>query len=229
MHAQAVAWGVQDRIIGPTGASGAGSGRGHPRALTWPERTTHVDMIAESLGQPSLYLLAEDRRSAKARYSNETFFIDECRFGLGVFANRDLRPGEAILVFSGPIIDFAETKRRGSWECMPLQIGDNQYFDTRPPGIFVNHSCAPNAGIRNDRELVALRPIGKGEEIFFDYSTTMEEQSFTMRCSCGAPGCRGIVADFSTLPPVVQAHYIAQGIVMSFILHKLRWGTRRAA
>lgn len=189
----------------------------------------YVDMIAESLGQPSLYLLAEERRSAKARYSTETFFVEECRFGLGVFANRDIRAGEAILAFGGPIIDFAETKRRGPWECMPLQIGENRYVDTRPPGIFVNHSCAPNAGIRNDRDLVALRPVGKGEEILFDYSTTMEEQSFTMRCLCGAPECRRIVADFSTLPAAVQARYLEQGIVMSFIRHKLRWGRHRAA
>src|SRR5271157_1781708 len=167
-------------------------------------------MIPESLGQPSLYLPAADRELAKAQYSNGTFFVAECRFGLGVFANRDLYPEEKILAFGGPIIDFAETKRRGPWECMPLQIGENRYFDTRPPGIFVNHSCQPNAGIRDDRELVALRPIGKGEEIFFDYSTTMEEQSFTMRCFCGAPGCRGIVADFSNLPREVQDRYLAQ-------------------
>lgn len=186
-------------------------------------------MIAESLGQPSLYLLAGDRESAKARYANETFYIEECRFGLGVFANHDIRKGAIILAFGGPIIDFAETKRRGPWECMPLQIGENQYFDTRPPGIFVNHSCSPNAGIRHDRDLVALRAIRKGEEIFFDYSTTMEEQSFTMRCLCGAPNCRGTVADFSTLPGALQERYLAQGIVMSFILKKLRLRARRVA
>jgi SET domain-containing protein len=174
-------------------------------------------------------MLAEERASAKARYSSETFFIEECEFGLGVFANRDIQKGEAILAFSGPIIDSAETKRRGPWECMPLQIGQDQYFDTRPPGIFVNHACDPNAGIRNDRDLVALRAIAKGGEIFFDYSTTMEEQSFTMRCLCGAPNCRRVVADFSTLPAEVQASYIAQGIVMSFIVKKLRPSSRRAA
>ena len=174
-------------------------------------------MIAEPLCQPSLYLLAEDRKNAKARYSNETIFIDECAFGLGVFANRDIREGEVILTFGGPIIDFAETKRRGPWECMPLQIGQDQYFDTRPPGIFVNHCCEPNAGIRHDRDLVALRAIREGEQVFFDYSTTMEEQSFTMNCGCGTPRCRRVIADFSTLPREVQEEYLANGIVMGFI------------
>jgi hypothetical protein len=165
---------------------------------------------------------AEDRSSAKHRYSNETFYIEECTFGLGVFANRDIQEGETILAFGGPIIDFAETKRRGPWECMPLQIGSNQYYDTRPPGIFVNHSCDPNAGIRNDRDLIALRDIAKGEEILFDYSTTMEEHSFTMRCLCGAPACRQMIADFTTLPEAVQERYLALGIVMNFIVQKAR-------
>jgi uncharacterized protein len=166
-------------------------------------------------------MLAEDRQSARERYSNETFFIDECQFGLGVFANRDIQAGEKILTFGGPLIDFAETKRRGPWECMPLQIGLDQYYDTRPPGIFVNHSCSPNAGIGNDRDLFALRAIRRGEEIYFDYSTTMEEQSFTMRCGCGSLECRRVIGDFSALPATAQADYIARGIVMSFIVRKL--------
>jgi hypothetical protein len=174
--------------------------------------------------QPSLFLLAEKRQFVKDRYSNATFYIEECDVGLGVFANRDIQPGETILAFGGPVIDFAETKRRGPWECMPIQTGPNQYCDTQPPGVFVNHSCEPNAGIRNDRDLVALRRIRRGEEVRFDYSTTMEEESFTMRCLCGAPRCRHVVADFSTLPLPVQERYVAEGIVMSFILQKLAGG-----
>ena len=179
-------------------------------------------MIAEPPGQPSLLLLAQNRKSAIESYATETIYLGECNVGLGVFANRDIRAGEVILVFGGPIIDFAETKRRGPWECMPLQIGENQYFDTRPPGIFVNHSCAPNAGIRRDRDLIALRHIEKAEEIRFDYLTTMEEQSFTMHCLCGAATCRQRVADFSTLPSTVQERYLALDIVMSFIVQRRR-------
>jgi uncharacterized protein len=179
-------------------------------------------MISEPLRQPSLFLLAENRTLVKERYSNATFYIDECDVGLGVFARRDIRPGEILLAFGGPVIDFAETKQRGMWECMPLQFETNQYFDTQPPGIFVNHSCDPNAGIRNDRDLVALRAIRKTEEIRFDYSTTMEEQSFTMRCLCGSPRCRRLVADFSLLPEDLQRSYLAQQVVMGFIARKFQ-------
>ena len=171
--------------------------------------------------QPSLFLIPEKRQFVKDHYSNATFFIDECDVGLGVFARRDLQPGEVILAFGGTVIDFAETKRRGPWECMPLQIGPNRYYGTQPPGVFVNHSCDPNAGIRRDHDLVALRQIRAGEEVRFDYSTTIEEQSFTMRCLCGAPQCRHVVADFSNLPPKVRERYVAERIVMDFILRKL--------
>lgn len=159
----------------------------------------------------------ENPQSIKQCYSNETFCIDECHFGLGVFANRKIQKGEIILVFGGNIIDFQETKRRGIWECMPIQIGPNQYIDTTPPGVFVNHSCDPNAGIHHDTNLVSLRIIDKGEQITFDYSTTMEEKSFTMECLCKSPQCRKIVADFSTLPRAVQKRYYEQQILMRFI------------
>jgi len=152
-----------------------------------------------------------------ACHATDRIHIRACDLGLGVFANRDLRPGEVILTIEGPVIDFAETKRRGPWECMAIQIGPDQYLDTQPPGVLVNHSCDPNAGIRKNRYLAALRKIRAGEEIRYDYSTTMEEHSFTMQCRCGAPNCREWVRDFSTLPRPIRERYLAQGIVMDFI------------
>jgi hypothetical protein len=94
---------------------------------------------------------------------------------------------------------------------MAIQIGPNQYIDTQPPGVFANHSCAPNAGIRNDRDLLALRDIPTGEEIRYDYSTTMDEKSFTVACRCGPPGCRQVVTDFAELPAGIQEYYLSRG------------------
>ncbi len=175
-------------------------------------------MISRPPDQVSGVIRFDDQVSLAERYSTEKFHIGACEFGLGVFAKRTIAPWETILAFDGPIIDFAETKRRGPRECMAFQIGPNTYIDTQPPAVFVNHSCDPNAGIRNDKNLVALRLIRAGEEIRFDYSTTMEERSFTMQCRCGAAGCRKLVTDFTTLPREVRSRYFAQGIVMSFIM-----------
>lgn len=179
-------------------------------------------MISDPTTPVPSVLDARRRLSIAETYSTDAFVVKPCAFGLGVFARRAIAPGEVILPFGGPLIDFAETKRRGPLECMAIQIGPDLYFDTRPPGVFVNHSCDPNAGIRNDHYLVALRWIAKGREISFDYSTTMDEQSFTMDCLCGAPGCRKVIGDFSTLPAATQERYIAQRIVMNFILKRRR-------
>src|ERR1035441_1813888 len=73
------------------------------------------------------------------------------------------------------------------------------------------------ANERDEKEirerLPALRDIQTGEEICYDYSTTMDEKSFTMHCRCGAPGCRRVVTDFSELPAAVQDFYISRGLV----------------
>ena len=72
----------------------------------------------------------------------------------------------------------------------------------------VNHSCSPNAGLRSNRILVALRNIGCGEEICYDYSTTMSEGRWTMQCRCGHLNCRSTVGDFHDLPTPRQQHYL---------------------
>ena len=186
-------------------------------------------MIGEGLYQDSLFrLTATYAPWQEAADANEVVYVAECKLGRGVFARRTIRKGDNILAFEGPLIDFAETRRRGPRECMAIQVGLNQYIDTLPPGVFANHSCAPNAGIQHDRQLIALRDIQPGEEICYDYSTTMDEKSFTMHCRCGAPGCRRVVTDFSELPAAVQDFYISRGLVMSFIVRRLR-GARAAS
>jgi hypothetical protein len=178
-------------------------------------------MIAQPQHQSKVFTRSDDPSSLNEHYSTEMFYVERCDVGLGVFASRDIARGEIILSIGGQVIDFAETKRRGPRECMALQIGHDIYIDTRPPGVFVNHSCDPNAGISEDKYLEAIRGIRKGQEIRYDYSTTMDEQSFTMRCLCRADECRNVVGDFSTLPRQVRERYISLGIVMSFMLKRM--------
>ena len=102
----------------------------------------------------------------------------------------------------------------------PLQIGPNEYIDSQEPGVLVNHACFPNAGIRNDRFLMAIQDILPGQEIFFDYSTTMDEDNWTLECKCGSPNCRHIIKDFRYLPIDVQRKYLKLNIVQSFIAKK---------
>jgi len=149
-------------------------------------------------------------------------FVAQCDLGRGLFAGRAFATGEAILRFEGPVITLADAIAKGDDQSNPLQIGDTLYLDIQPPGVFANHSCDPNTGITDDRVLVALRPIAVGEELRYDYSTTMWEGIWTMQCRCGSPKCRGVIDDFPELPAELRAAYLRLGVVQGFIVRRLR-------
>ncbi|GJM44373.1 MAG: hypothetical protein DHS20C21_12150 [Gemmatimonadota bacterium] len=138
--------------------------------------------------------------------------------GQGVFARRPISAGQRILDFRGEAIDFPGTLAMGDSECNALQIGSNLYLDLEPPGCLVNHSCEPNAGVRDGTHLVVLRDVAAGEEITFDYSTTMDENHWTLQCLCGSATCRGTIRDFRWLPESRKLALIRQGIVPAFIV-----------
>ena len=154
--------------------------------------------------------------------SSSTVEVGCSALGRGVFATQAFRPGQPILVLSGPVLDHAEVLGLGGDRAYALQIGRDQYLDTMPPGRYANHSCDPNAGIMNDRMLIALRSIEPGEEIRFDYSTTMIQDHWTMECRCGQPTCRRVILDFHHLPPITQNRYLQLGIVQRFIVNAVR-------
>jgi uncharacterized protein len=142
--------------------------------------------------------------------------------GHGVFAAQPFEPGQPILLLNGPILDYAEVLAMGGAGAYAMQIGPGEYMDLTSPGRFANHSCDPNSGIKNDRVLIALRRIGVGEEIRFDYSTAMSGDHWTMECRCGEPFCRRVILDFHHLPPIGQNRYLQLGVVQRFIVDQAR-------
>lgn len=161
------------------------------------------------------------------RNEPDGIYVAPCDFGRGLFVARDFAEGEWIFRFTGPEITFADAAAKNGTEGNALQIGPAIYLDLEAPGVFANHSCEPNAGIRDNVVVYALRTIRRGEEIYFDYSTTMSEKHWTMECRCGTPSCRGIIGDFQDLPGELQRRYLAMGIVQPFIVeewHSLQVG-----
>lgn len=148
---------------------------------------------------------------------NSNFYIAECKFGKGLFAKKIIKVGEEILRFNGPYIDFKQTLSKGNKQGDALQIGNNLYIDVEEPGRFVNHSCNPNAGIQDNNVLIALQDILKGEEIYFDYSNTMDEDHWTMQCKCGNKNCRESIKDFRHLPSQLKQKYLDLKIVQECI------------
>jgi len=143
--------------------------------------------------------------------------VGACDVGRGLFAARTISEGEAILRFEGPVLTLAEVRAKGPHSANALQVGINRYLDLIEPGVLVNHSCEPNAGIREMVMLVALAEIAADEEIRFDYSTTVGD-FWTMPCRCGRATCRGVVASFASLPEQVRATYVGLGVVQPFLI-----------
>ena len=88
----------------------------------------------------------------------------------------------------------------------------------------VNHSCAPNAGLRFGARgvfLVAIRDIAAGEEIAWDYSTTLQDSPWRMICQCRAPECRRVIGNFDALPADRQSWFRVQDLVAPYLREPL--------
>jgi SET domain-containing protein len=121
--------------------------------------------------------------------------------GKGCFATRFFPRGRKIAEYTGELIARREVARRARtrrhrnlricaldayWSLDGARGGNGTHY--------VNHSCQPNAYMRNTRGhilFIALRDIHPGEEITVDYETTLHPN--TKRCRCRAPNCRGTI------------------------------------
>jgi hypothetical protein len=123
-----------------------------------------------------------------------------------VVALAPIAAGEVLLYVNGRVVDRPSR--------YSVQIGAHEHVDPPVPDDladdmdrhawrFLNHSCAPNAALRG-RTLVALRDIGRGDEITFDYATTEYEMAAPFPCGCGAPACRGVIRGFRHLSAAQQ-------------------------
>lgn len=153
--------------------------------------------------------------------------VRAARTGLGIFARRAFREGRTIGNIPGRVYHWRVLGRRGgAFLANCFRFGDETYLDPDAGlGRYLNHSCRPNAAIRkrdNKLFLFAARDIEAGEEIVIDYSTTIgDDDTWRMRCHCGARRCRRWVGRFGLLPLSLQLSYLARGMVPSFMFDAL--------
>lgn len=145
-------------------------------------------------------------------------YVADCSLGKGLFAAEFIPAQSLILELRGPWLGRAQVAKLGAAANYAIQVGPTTYFDPEPPGRYVNHSCNPNAGLQHDHLLIARVDIPAGQQICFDYSTTMSECWWTMQCRCGQPNCRTTVKDFHDLPYEVKSLYLREGVVQKFIV-----------
>lgn len=151
------------------------------------------------------------------------------KYGWGTFATQDIEKHERLLVLSGYVMLLSEE------EALPAEVGDNGIQVTEDLSIcaskkdelgginFFNHSCEPNAGIKGQIFLVAMRNIKKGEEVVFDYAMTLSEsehaEPYHMECLCGSKQCRKIITDSDWRRKDLQDKY--QGYFQYYLEEKI--------
>lgn len=148
--------------------------------------------------------------------------VKDTEDGKGVFATEDIPAGFELLRIEGKILDFEETLRLGDKESFTLQIENDKYIALHFPFFLVNHSCDPNCGVTPALVFKTIKQVKKGEELRWDYSTSMLERSWTMTCNCGSSNCRGVIEDFDKIPIKQQQYYLEHNLVMPFIRQRLR-------
>ncbi|MEK7295595.1 MAG: SET domain-containing protein-lysine N-methyltransferase [Actinomycetota bacterium] len=118
--------------------------------------------------------------------------------GHGSFARQTISRGTVVATFGGLAADrnglanFPEERRRRS-----IQIDIDLFLIgpvQREPGDCINHSCAPNCGMRNATQLVAMRDIEEGVELTFDYAMSDTSDYDEFVCSCATNQCREAVS-----------------------------------
>ena len=143
------------------------------------------------------------------------------KYGNGVFAVEEIKKGEVIHTLSGDRMDSVEMANRVTskkeYVDDPLQVGKRTYIDLNEVSRTFNHNCDPNAGLRKRSELFALRDIKRGDEITFDYSTTIAPTRWRMKCKCGSENCRKILGDVLSIPKKQLKKYKELGALQRYM------------
>jgi uncharacterized protein len=149
--------------------------------------------------------------------------------GLGVFANSPIPQGTHVFTLTGQTTDYdticqlVDSGRLRNDD--PLHIGEGIFLVLDSLSNLFNHGCDPNLGVRGDGELFTLRDILPGEELCYDYSTTVppgwSSADWSMECRCGSAMCRGILCDVLTLPAGRLEFYRRKGALTNHVLHHL--------
>ena len=118
------------------------------------------------------------------------------RGGRGVFARKPVRAGEVLAAWGGEVVHRERLRHLPSaLTRISVQIEEELFLvpSAEGPADWINHSCEPNAGLRGQVTLVALRDIVPGEEICYDYAMSDGSDYDALDCCCGTANCRGRV------------------------------------
>ena len=132
--------------------------------------------------------------------------------GKGVYATTPIRKAERIMEYTGERMPWDDAMnlpardRNDPHHTFFFSLENGDVIDAGRGGNdsrWINHSCDPNCETSEEDDRIfiyALRSIGPGEELFYDYKiipaerrTKKLEQQFA--CLCGSAKCRGTMLE----------------------------------
>jgi hypothetical protein len=156
----------------------------------------------------------------------------------GIFAKKPIKKGEIISKPGvGVIITEREYKRlqKKNFKTIghyAIKVADRTYLISSKDGRldeddFFNHSCEPNAGIKEKFTVVAMENIKPGEEITYDYAMTDCDKDDYFKCNCGAKNCRKFITGSDWKKPELQRKY--KGYFSWYIQEKINKLKKRSS
>lgn len=150
------------------------------------------------------------------------FSIGENHLGKAVYAATPFAKDSPIIEFKGPRLHKSRLPTSFSGNADRYVQIDAEHYMGASGGVddLINHSCSPNAGLRFDKDgvvLHAIRDIEPGEEITWDYSTTLFESGWHMECQCRSADCRGVISDFAELAVDIRNRYRLLGMIPPYL------------
>ena len=124
--------------------------------------------------------------------------------GFGIYANCDIAANEVIfkgeersqrIATQSYILKNWNVKEIENFKKYAYPVSNEVFllWDENPAGWAPqNHSCQPNTAYKG-LNVVALRPIKKGEELTLDYADFLDEHMEPFMCSCGSENCSGYI------------------------------------
>lgn len=151
---------------------------------------------------------------------NDKIELRKSLYGKGVFAKLPIKKGEVIAVFDGKIYSWRSSLWTEDLYNHCIQFEEKRWRDSLGFARYINHSCRPNAGIKELFQVVAMKNIALGEEVFWDYEMTEDHPYWRMECKCGHKTCRGLIGAFKNMPESSRKKY--KGYISDWLVEKYR-------
>jgi SET domain-containing protein len=139
--------------------------------------------------------------------------------GISLFAKSPILKDELLAIWGGYVLNTQERNELpDSVQNYAMQIETDYHLTSgglQNDADYFNHSCNPNAGLRGQIVLIAMRDIAPGEEVCFDYAMCEADPTFEMECACGQSNCRHLITGNDWKQLTLQAKY--EGYFSAFI------------